>query len=287
MSLDAQLIVTADDFGASPDVNDAVLRAHREGVLRFASLMVGEAAAEDAVARARRECPRLGLGLHVTLCQGRASASVSRIPGLVDAAGRFHDNPVWCGIRYFFDRGLEAQLEIEVRAQFERFLAFGLRPGHADGHLNIHAHPVIFPLVMRLSREYGFHRVRLPGGELWAAVSRAGGSWRHLADGFVLGLMRAYLLRAWGHPEIAVPGRVYGVLRSGLMTEEYALACLKGLPGGVSEMYFHPSADPASAVTSAATPTHRTITELETLLSSRLLQEIKDRGIYLVDGTAA
>jgi len=34
------VIFTADDFGASPEVNAGILRTHREGVLRGASLMV-------------------------------------------------------------------------------------------------------------------------------------------------------------------------------------------------------------------------------------------------------
>ena len=38
-----RLIVNADDFGLSRSVNEAVIRAHREGILTTASLMVGEA----------------------------------------------------------------------------------------------------------------------------------------------------------------------------------------------------------------------------------------------------
>ena len=48
------LIVTADDFGLSIEVNEAVEAAHRNGVLTCASLMVTGDAAADAVRRARR-----------------------------------------------------------------------------------------------------------------------------------------------------------------------------------------------------------------------------------------
>lgn len=40
------LIVTADDFGLTPEVNEAVERAHREGILTSASLMIGAPAAD-------------------------------------------------------------------------------------------------------------------------------------------------------------------------------------------------------------------------------------------------
>ena len=61
-----RLIVTADDFGLSLPINEAVESAHREGILSAASLMVGGPAADDAVARVR-SLPVLGVGLHLTL----------------------------------------------------------------------------------------------------------------------------------------------------------------------------------------------------------------------------
>ena len=59
-----QLIVTGDDFGLSLPVNEAIERAHTNGVLTSASLMVGAPGAADAIARARR-LPSLRVGLHV------------------------------------------------------------------------------------------------------------------------------------------------------------------------------------------------------------------------------
>ena len=43
-----RLVITADDFGLSGEVNEAVERAHREGTLSAASLMVGAPAAAAA-----------------------------------------------------------------------------------------------------------------------------------------------------------------------------------------------------------------------------------------------
>ena len=65
-----RLIITADDFGAARQVNDAVEAAHRGGVLTAASLMVAAPEAADAITRARR-LPSLRVGLHLTLLQGR------------------------------------------------------------------------------------------------------------------------------------------------------------------------------------------------------------------------
>ena len=75
------LIVTADDFGLSRPVNDAVERSHRHGILSAASLMVGAPAMDDAVERARA-MRSLGVGLHVTLLEGRPVLPPGQVPGL-------------------------------------------------------------------------------------------------------------------------------------------------------------------------------------------------------------
>src|SRR3954467_3263603 len=77
------LIVTADDFGMAPEVNEAVEEAHRRGVLTSASLVVTGAAAPDAVARARR-MPGLGIGLHLALVSAPAALDPAEIPALID-----------------------------------------------------------------------------------------------------------------------------------------------------------------------------------------------------------
>src|SRR5439155_23786728 len=81
------LRVNADDFGRSARVNAAIVRAHREGVLTSASLMVGEPAAAEAVALAK-ENPRLKVGLHLVLADGFASGRHDPALGLVDAEGK-------------------------------------------------------------------------------------------------------------------------------------------------------------------------------------------------------
>ena len=61
-----RLIVNADDFGRTSEINEAVIAAHQRGILTTASLMVNGAAAAEAVGLARQN-PRLGVGLHLTL----------------------------------------------------------------------------------------------------------------------------------------------------------------------------------------------------------------------------
>src|SRR4029078_4970142 len=96
-----RLIVTADDFGRSLPVNEAVESAHREGILSAASLMVGAPCARDAVARVRK-LPALGVGLHLTLLEGRPLLPPEKVPGLVGPEGRFSHYAVHFGLPLSF-----------------------------------------------------------------------------------------------------------------------------------------------------------------------------------------
>ena len=73
-----RLIVNADDFGLTPDVNRGIVEACRRGVLRSTTLMANGGAFADAVALAKQE-PKLDVGAHLVLVGGE---SVAR-PGVV------------------------------------------------------------------------------------------------------------------------------------------------------------------------------------------------------------
>ena len=146
-----RLIVTADDFGASVAVNEAVEQAHREGILTAASLMVAGDAAADAVARART-MPSLGVGLHLVLVEGRPVLPPAQIPALVDATGRFRRDMARYALRMFADPAARRQLAAEVDAQFAAFAATGLPLDHVNAHKHFHLHPTIASTVLAVGQ---------------------------------------------------------------------------------------------------------------------------------------
>ena len=221
-----RVIFSADDFGLAPEVNEAVERAHCEGVLRSASLMTGAAAADDAIERARR-MPGLAVGLHVVVVNGRPVLPPERVPDLVNARGEFSNDLVGAGVRFFFRPGARAQLAAEIRAQFERFAATGLALDHADAQNHMHVHPTVFGLILRIGREYGLRAVRIPREPFGGTRSIA--PW--------LALMRARA-RAAG---VACNDYAFGVNEAGALTEPRVLEILGRLPDGVTEIFFHPA----------------------------------------------
>jgi chitin disaccharide deacetylase len=236
-----KLIVTADDFGAAVPINEAVEHAHRSGVLSAASLMVGAPAVKDAVERARR-LPSLGVGLHLTLVDGRPVLPRRQIPDLVGHDGRFSCDPVRFGIALFFSPKIQRQAEAEIHAQFERFRATGLPLDHVNGHQHFHMHPVVTRVIARTAPDFGSPAVRIPLEPFrhsWRAAAdrplqRLGSSLFYAAQTY---RMRRHL-EAGGLP---LNDHVFGVNDSGAMVEQRLLQFLDHLPEGVTELYCHPA----------------------------------------------
>lgn len=231
------IILTADDFGLSPEVNEAVERAHREGVLTAASLMPGERAAAEAVAIARRN-PRLAVGLHLTLTDGWPVLPPERIPALVRPDGRFRDDMAGLGLTLAASAAARRQLAAEIAAQFAAFRATGLACDHLNAHRHFHLHPVIAAIAFRAARAAGVRAVRIP----WEppALIRGvdpGARTRHRA----LAPFALWLRRLAARHGLAAPDRVVGLAWSGAFTADRLAAVLPRLPGGTTEIYLHPA----------------------------------------------
>ena len=238
-----RLIVNADDFGLSHAVNEAVIRAHRDGILTSASLMVNEPACDEAVKLAK-ENPKLGVGLHITLLMGHSALVPVKIPGLVNDCGEFSNSPVSAGMKYFFNPCLREQLRAEIRAQFEKFRATGLPLDHVNGHLHLHLHPVIFKILMDDADQLGIRHFRLTRDCLARSRRMARGQWFYrLSHAAIFGWLSRRArgpLRRRGirHAQIT-----FGLLQNARVDEDYILQLLPELPPGDSELYSHPSLD--------------------------------------------
>jgi len=238
-----RLIVNADDFGRSPSINQAVIRAHREGILTTASLMVNEPAAAEAVAMARQN-PQLGVGLHLSLACGVPALPPQQIPDLVNSQGHFSDNPVATGCRYFFSGKCRRQLPLEIAAQFEKFHATGLPLDHVNGHLNLHLHPVIFAILMENAEKHGIKALRLTNDPFRLNARLAGGRWFYrLSHAFIYRLLSARARPALTQKGIRHTQAVFGLLQNALVDTPYITKLLPRLPPGDSELYSHPSLD--------------------------------------------
>jgi hopanoid biosynthesis associated protein HpnK len=264
-----RLIINADDFGRSAEINAAVIRAHTEGVLASASLMVNEEGFEEAVAMARRH-PSLGVGLHLTLLCGRSALPPTQIPGLVDDRQQFTNCPVTAGTKYFFRRSLRSQLKAEIDAQFEKFRATGLPFDHVNGHLHLHMHPTILPIVLDNAARAGVRTIRLTSDPFRLNARIASGRWAfRILHGVIFKFLAGRSQNLFRRSGIRHTQRVFGLLQDSRVDEEFILRLLSQLPAGDSELYSHPSLTQFKH-------------ELDALLSPKVKRLIAELGIELV-----
>lgn len=236
-----KLIVTADDFGLSLPVNEAVDLAHQHGILTAASLMMGAPARDDAIERARK-LPHLGVGIHLTLVDSCPVLPPTEVPGLVGQDGRFSTDPVKFGTALFFSKDLRRQAEAEITAQFDAFRKTGLTMDHINGHQHFHMHPAISKIIARLAKDFGNPPVRIPVEPLFPSYTATSDRFRDRLSGWVFFYAQSRLLRRRARAAgLGVNDRVFGLNDSGAMTETRVLQFLDKLPNGTTEFYFHPA----------------------------------------------
>ena len=264
-----EIIFSADDFGLTESVNEAVERANREGCLTQASLMVAAPAAADAVRRARM-LPSLKIGLHLVLVDGDSLLGHASLPHITGPDGRFSANQATLGVKYFFSPRARRELKLEIEAQFAAFARTGLALHHADAHKHFLLHPTIAGLMIKIGRRYGLKRLRIPA-EPPEIMARLG-------EQVSLGDRALYVwtrLLRWQARGLEVPDQVFGLKWSGHMTRARIERLLPLVPPGRTEIYTHPATRRDEALVRLM-PDYEHIAEFEGLMPRDFIANKED-----------
>ena len=269
-----RLVVTADDFGLSLEVNEAVEQAHREGILTAASLMVSAPAAADAVARARR-MPRLRVGLHLVLVEAWPTLPASMLPDLTGADGLMRRDMGRLGLDLALKGSARRQLAAEITAQFAAFRATGLPMDHVNAHKHFHVHPLIVGAVLGIGRDFGMRALRVPR-EPRDLLRRAepGAAPKPALDIAPWAALLAVRARSAG---LLIPDRTLGLAWSGVMTPRRVAGLLAHLPDGLTELYTHPATGGGFA---GEAPGYAYAAERDALISEASRAAVKASGAF-------
>jgi chitin disaccharide deacetylase len=263
-------IINADDFGFSDGVNQAIIQAHEEGILTSTSLMVTGEKAPDAIEKAKTH-PNLAVGLHLVLVCGRSALPAKEIPHLVDEEGNFSNDSVKAGLKYQFNSAARQELRREIRAQLEKFRSTGLPLSHVDGHLHMHSHPVVLNILAELANEFDIKFIRLPSEELSFTLKlNRSGLVNKLIWSIVFQQLRKYGESVLKSRDINFVERVYGLLQTGSITEEYLLGLIPQIQANLVEIYCHPDIDAGA-------------TELAALLSQSVRQMLEGNNFEMTN----
>ncbi len=263
------LIITADDFGISKEVNEAVEDGHKNGVLTAASLMIAEPFALDAVERAKG-MPRLGVGLHVALSRAQPASDPKDIPDLVDDNGWLRADLVGAGFRFFFLPTIRRQLATEIKAQFDAFARTGLPLDHVNAHNHLHLHPTVLSIILKLGKNYGMRAIRLPKDR----------NAKGLGAVFLtpwLALMRTRIARHG----VLHNDALLGLDETGVLDSDAMIKLIDNLPDGTTELMCHPATGPWADMDLMACGFHHD-QEYAALIDARMRGAITKSGAKLI-----
>jgi chitin disaccharide deacetylase len=190
---------------------------------------------------------------------------------------------VEAGIKYFFSPKIQQEIRQELTAQIEQFLSLGLTPWFVNGHLNIHLHPAVWPLVRQLALDYKIPCIRVAPENLGTTLRLNN---KRLAYKAVHAVIFAWLSRraklSASRVGLITNDHLFGLLNDGRMDEAYLLGLLPHLGPGITEIYFHPAlaSDPALG---RWMPAYRHQAELAALLSPRVQEALQQNSLELTD----
>jgi hopanoid biosynthesis associated protein HpnK len=236
-----RLIINADDFGIHQAVNQAIVDAHRRGVLTSTSLLATGPAFADAVALARQN-PNLGIGIHLCLVGGLPSMLPrDKVSTLVDADGRFPESYVPF-IKKAYTGDIDfTQVYDELDAQIKAILATGLPVTHVDSHQHLHVLPPVWKIVQALMKQYGLHRLRIPREQYTFKMLLADPK-RVMGRNGLTWLSRK-AMREVRALRFTTTDYFWGMVDGGNMNETNLSYILKELPFGIHEIMMHPGMD--------------------------------------------
>lgn len=157
-----KIIVNADDFGKSHEVNQGILEAFRLGLVHRTTLMVNMPYADEAVDIAKRNGFEDKVGLHLNLSEGESLTSDIRGYDWIYSKGEF-TNLIFRYLRsnFWLSSSERNVIECEIEAQIEKFFSYKLPLRHMDSHQHVHNEFLIYPLVEKVATLHGFISLRI------------------------------------------------------------------------------------------------------------------------------
>lgn len=261
-----RLIVNADDFGFTNDVNEGIIEAHHRGILTAATIMATGGAFQQAVVLAK-ESPELDVGVHLTLIGTRslsdpAHALPNTIRGLVTAIALGH-----------------IDLYRELEMQLLRVVSAGIIPTHFDTHKHTHLHPRVLDAVALLAAKYGVRWIRRPfdlpvPARIEVPLKKR---WLSSLIGFQCGAFEASAKRHGFHST----DHFAGFQITGRFGAAELAAVAAALPEGTTEFMCHPGHCGSELRESRTRLKESRQRELEALCSLEVKEALRRNGVVL------
>lgn len=154
-----KLIINADDFGASENVNRAIVQAFQENLISSATIMTNMPGLEEACGLIERHDLYGRIGIHLNLTEGYPiTKKMSMCKKFCDANGKFKFQR---NRLFWLDKENKKIVYNEFEAQLNKLLDKNIIPTHIDSHHHYHTEWAIGKQVIRLAQKNNIGAVRL------------------------------------------------------------------------------------------------------------------------------
>lgn len=156
------IIVNADDFGKSPEVNDGIAACFEHKLIDQTTLMVNMPYVGEAVRLASEHGFTDRIGLHLNLTEGQPLTEKIKDTILTDNSGNLTKNLIAI-LRQGHKLNMAEKEAVmsEIKAQMELFRAYGLTHPHLDSHHHVHNEIQLLGMIMREAADCGFRSMRI------------------------------------------------------------------------------------------------------------------------------
>ncbi|MBL8209751.1 MAG: ChbG/HpnK family deacetylase [Bryobacterales bacterium] len=259
------VVVNADDFGFTRDVNDGIVEAHLRGILTATTLMANGMQFEHAVELAKQH-PTLDIGVHLVLCGGQALTTGRPLPATVSE------------LIAAIVRG-QLDYAAEIEAQVRRVLDAGLQPTHLDTHKHTHLLPPVLDAVARLSERHGIRWVRRPF-DLPLKQGRV--PWSRRVVSRSLQFVRRRFHHVLAKHNCLTTDYFAGFQMTGYLQTPDLIQTLRQLPPGSTEFMTHPAFCTGELRAARTRLKESRQRELEALTAPETLRAVKETGIRVM-----
>lgn len=154
-----KLIVNGDDFGASNDINNAIIYAFKEHLISSATVMVNMPGFEKACELIKSENLYGRVGIHLNLTEGYPiTEKILLCSKFCDKNGKFtnHSHRL-----FWLSRKERKAVEEELQAQISRLIDKKIIPTHIDSHHHYHTKWAIGKEVIRAAYKNKIKAIRI------------------------------------------------------------------------------------------------------------------------------
>lgn len=201
-----KIIINADDFGISSDINKAIICAFEDNLISSTTLMANMPGFEEACDLYYKHNLEGKVGIHLNISEGcPITKEITNASRFCDLEGKFvkQKSP------HFIPSYKEYRLiEKELDAQLARVFKAGIRSTHIDSHQGYHSGYFTGKIVLNLAKKYSISDVHLyPNYGKMPVYKR------------IYGLVYNGRIRYWGKSSVAYFGSADSILDSNEIKE--------------------------------------------------------------------